>query len=164
MSLYAGGDDVPEVGGEAFGLDDESAGEKLSTKAVFGRSLGLFIAERAPDYHSEPHVHACEQLNYVDEGEIWIFVEDEAYHLREGDFLRVPALAVHWAWNRGEESCRLFEAHDPALAEGVEGAVSLLGTDEGPPALARNIRADDSYAEAVEAGLFEGEAEDDDGE
>jgi mannose-6-phosphate isomerase-like protein (cupin superfamily) len=154
MGLYAAGDDVPEVGGAAFGLDTEDTGGKLSTKAVFGKTLGLFIAERAAGYHSDPHVHACEQLNYVDEGEIWIFVEDEGYHLEAGDFLRVPALAVHWAWNRGDGSCRLFEAHAPALAEGVPEAVSLLADDEGPPALARNIGADPAYAAAVEAELF----------
>ena len=76
------------------------AGGELRTKQVLGQNSSLMVAARSGGYHSEPHAHDCEQLNYVQRGEIWVFIEDTAYHLRTGDFLRIPPGAVHWAWNR----------------------------------------------------------------
>jgi len=106
------------------------AGGELRTKQVLGQHSSLTIASRTPGYHSEPHKHDCEQLNYVQAGEMWVFVEDTAFHLRTGDFLRIPADAVHWAWNRGDIECKLVEVHTPGLIlDGVE-ATSLVNAEE----------------------------------
>lgn len=43
------------------------------------------IASRAPGYHTRPHAHESEQINYVLEGEIWFFVEDKGFLCRKGD-------------------------------------------------------------------------------
>ncbi|MER7542894.1 cupin domain-containing protein [Actinomadura sp.] len=91
------------------------AGGELRTKQVLGQNSSMMIAARSGGYHSEPHAHDCEQLNYVQSGEIWVFIEDTAYHLRTGDFLRIPPNAVHWAWNRSDASCELIEMHTPGL-------------------------------------------------
>ncbi|MGC4954193.1 cupin domain-containing protein [Actinomadura citrea] len=97
------------------------AGGELRTKQVLGQSSSMMIATRSGGYHSEPHAHDCEQLNYVQSGEIWVFIEDTAYHLRAGDFLRIPPNAVHWAWNRSDASCELIEMHTPGLAlDGID--------------------------------------------
>ncbi|MGV9387101.1 cupin domain-containing protein [Nonomuraea sp. NPDC003707] len=106
------------------------AGGELRTKQVLGQNSSLTIATRSAGYHSEPHSHDCEQLNYVQSGEIWVFVEDTAYHLRAGDFLRIPPSAVHWAWNRSDLSCELIEMHTPGLAlDGID-APRLLAQGE----------------------------------
>ncbi len=91
------------------------AGGQLRTKQVLGQNSSLMVAARSAGYHSEPHAHDCEQLNYVQSGEIWVFVEATAYHLRAGDFLRIPPDAVHWAWNRSAGPCELIETHTPGL-------------------------------------------------
>lgn len=111
MALLARADEVPDatVAMKTFGDGG------LSTKQVFGTSVSLMLARRTAGYHSKPHIHNCEQLNYLLEGEMWIFVEDDAFRLRQGDFLRVPTLKVHWAWNRSDEDCVLIEAHSPGL-------------------------------------------------
>ncbi len=97
------------------------AGGELRTKQVLGQNSSMMIAARSGGYHSEPHSHDCEQLNYVQTGEIWVFIEDTAYHLRVGDFLRIPPGAVHWAWNRSDDTCELIEMHTPALAlDGID--------------------------------------------
>src|SRR5262249_32315673 len=99
-----------------FASGDLTGGGVLSTLVLGGESLSLIVADRDPGYHSAPHRHAAEQLNYVAKGEIWIFVETEGFRAREGDFFRIPKDAVHWSWVRGDEPCRLIEAHAPSVA------------------------------------------------
>ncbi len=113
-------------------VDMKVSGGQLRTKQVFGRQSSLMIASRSSGYHSLPHWHDCEQLNYLQSGEIWVFVEDTAFPLRAGDFLRIPAKAVHWAWNRTEADCELVEVHSPGLR--------LPGLDDAPELVADNDR------------------------
>jgi quercetin dioxygenase-like cupin family protein len=89
--------------------------QSFSTQAVHGARSSLMVATRPPGYHSNPHIHDCEQLNLLTAGEVWIFVEDQAYHVQQGDFIRIPANAVHWAWNKSSEPCSLIEVHAPGL-------------------------------------------------
>jgi hypothetical protein len=66
-------------------------------------------------------------------GEIWIFVEDEGYHLVEGDFFRVPRNQLHWAWVKGTKPCVLVQSHAPVLApETRRGTVGLFKEGEKP--------------------------------
>jgi quercetin dioxygenase-like cupin family protein len=114
--LYASSDEVREQV-----VEMKLAGGELRTKQVLGQNCSLTVASRSPGYHSEPHAHDCEQLNYVARGEIWVFIEHEAFHLAPGDFLRVPPGAVHWAWNRSQSDCELIELHTPGLVlDGVQ--------------------------------------------
>ena len=46
----------------------------------------------APD---PPHSHPHEQITYVAEGEIYVFIEDEKHHLRSGDLFTVPGNVPH---------------------------------------------------------------------
>lgn len=124
--LYASANDVRE---QVVSMR-VSAGE-LRTKQVFGQSCSFTVASRSPGYHSEPHTHDCEQLNYVQRGEIWVFIGQAAFHLAAGDFLRVPPGAVHWAWNRSESDCELIETHTPGLV--LDGIDAPRLVDEGEP-------------------------------
>ena len=92
------------------------------------------IASRAPGYHTTPHVHVSEQINYVQEGEIWFFVEDQGFHCKKGDFQRIPANKIHWAWNRSDKDTVVVEAHAPGLVgeKAGNGAVSLFDAGEAP--------------------------------
>jgi quercetin dioxygenase-like cupin family protein len=105
------------------------SGGELRTKQVLGQNCSLTVASRSPGYHSEPHAHDCEQLNYVQRGEMWVFIGQTAFHLAAGDFLRVPPGAVHWAWNRSESDCELIEMHTPGLA--LDGIDAPRLVDEG---------------------------------
>ena len=64
----------------------------MKTLFVYGNEANMMVATRSPGYHSKPHKHIPEQLNYVVEGELWIFIVDKAYHLKKGDFLRIGAV------------------------------------------------------------------------
>jgi quercetin dioxygenase-like cupin family protein len=140
--------DIPEAGLGSKGGD-------MTTKLVYGADTSMMYAERPADYHSTPHVHDSEQLNYVLDGEIWIFLENEAVLLGPGDFNRVPELEVHWS--KVETGlCTMIESHtppyvgDPELAgENRELAVGLFSEDEPdePTAESRNVWAASSYAE-----------------
>ncbi|MGZ8466798.1 MAG: cupin domain-containing protein [Candidatus Binatia bacterium] len=90
------------------------------------------IATRAPGYHTTPHTHECEQLNYIQEGEIWFFVEDQGCSCGQGDFQRIPANKVHWAWNRSDNDAAVIEAHAPGLVglKAASGAVALFDDGE----------------------------------
>jgi gentisate 1,2-dioxygenase len=92
------------------------------------------IATRAPGYHTTPYIHESEQINFVQEGEIWFFVEDKGFQCRKGDFQRIPGNKVHWAWNRSESDVIVIEAHAPGLVgeKAAQGAVSLFDDREKP--------------------------------
>jgi quercetin dioxygenase-like cupin family protein len=109
------------------------AGTTFETTFVSGRFANLMVAHRPPAYHSRPHAHDAEQLNYVAEGKVWFFVGDRGWQLRQGDFFRVPRGAVHWMWNRTERPLVLVEAHSPSMADDplfASFGVRLLDSDE----------------------------------
>jgi len=60
----------------------KTSGGELRTKQVTGTNSSMTIATRTPGYHSQPHFHDCEQINFVTRGEIWVFVEYQAFVLR----------------------------------------------------------------------------------
>ncbi len=108
-------------------------GGKLLAKMVFGSDTSIMIARREQGYHSKPHYHDSEQMNYVMEGSVWLFVGDQGYRAVKGDIVRIPRNAVHWAWVRDKGGCILFESHTPPLtgdAKMKKGALSLLGPGE----------------------------------
>lgn len=88
---------------------------KMSTKYVYGSECNLMVAVRAGGYHSKPHRHDSEQLNYVTEGSIWVFFENGGFLAETGDFYRVPKGAIHWGWNRDTTPCKIVECHAPAV-------------------------------------------------
>ncbi|GAA0928166.1 cupin domain-containing protein [Pseudonocardia zijingensis] len=120
MPLHVSAADVPQQEGRVADMT-------LTTSAVHGNEASLMIATRPAGYHSKPHTHDCEQLNWLQAGELWVFIEDQAFHLRAGDFLRVPAGAVHWAWNRSESSCTLVEVHAPGMQHDPSIAAFAVG-------------------------------------
>lgn len=137
MSLKARGDEVPR---RHVTLEE---GTSFETTFVSGKHMNLMIAHRPPGYHSRPHAHDAEQINYVQEGEVWFFVGDRGYHLRQGDFFRVPRGAVHWMWNRTGNPLILIEAHSPSLAddplfESFGVRLFASGEDPGIEGTARN--------------------------
>jgi quercetin dioxygenase-like cupin family protein len=129
MPLHVKSSEVPERKGVRTGA--EGKGSMISRKA-YGNECSLMIASRAPGYHTTPHVHESEQINYVQEGEIWFFVEDQGFHCKQGDFQRIPANKVHWAWNRSDKEAVVVEAHAPGLVgeKAANGAVPLFAEKE----------------------------------
>jgi quercetin dioxygenase-like cupin family protein len=131
-------------------------GGAMSTYQIHGTQCGMMVATRTGGYHSSPHKHVAEQLNYVIDGEIWIFVEKEGFHLRAGDFLRVPSMAVHWAWIRSTGSCTMVEAFSPAHWITRSGTVGLLNEGEEATVTeqSRNIAVPMEFAVGVERKVF----------
>jgi quercetin dioxygenase-like cupin family protein len=131
MSLHIKSEDVPQRKRIQSGATGEGS---MVVKKAYGNECSLMIATRAPGYHTKPHMHESEQLNYIMDGEIWFFVEDKGYHCKTGDFQRIPANKTHWAWNRSDKDAVVAEAHGPALIGGRagEGAVGLFDEGEEP--------------------------------
>jgi quercetin dioxygenase-like cupin family protein len=105
----------------------------LKTQKVYGTETSIMFAERASGYHTSPHMHDCEQMNYVVSGEIYFFVDGRGYRCKAGDVMRIPRNKVHWAWNRGRDVAVVFESHCPPLTGTIHGrgdAVPLLGPDD----------------------------------
>jgi mannose-6-phosphate isomerase-like protein (cupin superfamily) len=126
MSIHASAVDVPEDTARVADMT-------FTTKAVYGNEASLMIATRPAGYHSNPHTHECEQLNWLQAGEVWVFIEDRAFHMRAGDFLRVPSGAVHWAWNKSDGPCTMVEVHAPGMQHDptvAAFAVGLFGEKE----------------------------------
>ena len=150
MSLKASRDIVPR---RTVTLE---AGTTFETTFVSGQSANLMVAHRPPGYHSRPHAHDAEQINYIAEGEVWFFVGERGWHLRQGDFFRVPRGAVHWMWNRTNRPLVLIEAHSPSMADDplfASFGVRLfdVGEDRHLPAGAINRMVPDVDPTPVEA-------------
>jgi mannose-6-phosphate isomerase-like protein (cupin superfamily) len=109
-------------------------GVVLSSQRVYGTETSIMFADRGPDYHTRPHRHDAEQMNYIVSGEIWFFVEEHGYRCGPGDIMRIPRNVVHWAYNRGSEHAVIIESHCPPLignnAEARTTAHPLLGPSE----------------------------------
>ncbi len=128
MSLHIKDADVPKRQVVRTGLEGEGA---MVVRRGYGNECSLMHAIRAPGYHTTPHAHEAEQINYVLEGEIWGFVEERGFHCRAGDFHRIPAHKIHWAWNRSDTDTVVVEAHSPALVAGKLQQTSIGLFDDG---------------------------------
>ncbi len=114
---------------------DPSTVQSYRRKA-FGYNGSIMVAGRASGYRSAPHVHDSEQLNYQITGELYIYVENKVFFLKEGDFLRVPANTIRWASSEPDKKrSELFEFHSPALTKGSVWQSDIVALfDEGEPA------------------------------
>ena len=104
--------DVPET---ALVPAKYLAGGSIGAQIVYGLDSSMMVATRQPQYHSRPHIHDAEQLNYVLDGELFVFVGDIGFLARKGDVFRIPRNAVHWSWVQGDGPCVLLETHTPPL-------------------------------------------------
>ena len=136
----------------------ESGTGQMVVRKGYGNECSLMIATRKPGYHTKPHQHESEQINYVMDGEIWFFVKDQGFLCKQGDFQRIPANTVHWAFNRSDKDCTVAEAHAPGLIGGRAGdnAVGLYGEGEKPairgPGVNQFVPFDQDGAEAKTFG------------
>lgn len=150
MALKINIDELPNLEVVESGNLRNQDPNTLSTKLVYGTETAFRYAGRAPGYHSKPHVHDCEQLNYVLEGELSIYMEGMEYRIGPGDFMNVPANAVHWAWNRGETNCVMIESHTPVHAPRNAYGLFDDGEEVGQIAWSPTIWLSDKYAEGEE--------------
>lgn len=154
MALRLKAEDVPE---RKVVLSSAQGQGSMAVKQAYGNEASLMIAVRPPGYHTKPHVHLSEQINYILEGEIWFFVEDRGFFCRKGDFHRIPANKVHWAWNRSGDNAVVVESHSPPLVGGEirKGAVGLFDDAEIPQMRGPGENNFVPYdSEKVEARLF----------
>lgn len=131
------------------------AGGAIGAQIAYGLESSLMVAVRQPQYHSRPHRHDAEQLNYVLDGELYVFVDDDGFLARKGDVFRIPRNAIHWSWVQGETPCVLLETHTPPLVgdPGVlDSAVALVGPDEDRSGL---TAVPSAWPEAVDQGVVE---------
>jgi mannose-6-phosphate isomerase-like protein (cupin superfamily) len=141
-------DDLPEI---RITPDNPENTAPFIARMCHGSDTSWMFAERGPGYHTDPHHHDAEQINYVVEGEIWFFVADDGYHCRAGDIMRIPPGKWHWAWNRGPGKAVVLESHSPPLTNADIAAkiVPLLGPDEDPAAV--------EHRENLYTGTFPGD-------
>jgi len=105
----------------------------MSTQMVYGTESCLMLATRPGGYHSHPHKHDTEQMNYVVDGEIWVFVEDKFFLVKAGDYYRIPRNAVHWGWITSDKPCTILEVFSPTYLGGTHpNAVALYDSGETP--------------------------------
>jgi len=126
-------DDVPET---VLVPAKHLAGGSVGARIAYGKDASMMVATRQPGYHSKPHRHSAEQLNFVMEGELYVFVDEDGFLARKGDVFRIPSDAIHWSWVQGTTACVLLEMHAPALVGDpgvIDTAVALLRRDETFP-------------------------------
>jgi quercetin dioxygenase-like cupin family protein len=163
-SIHARADEIPVTQGDPPQIGGGSV--TCGIKMVYGPHSSMMLGTRPPGYHSAPHLHDREQWNYAISGEMWLFVDGKGNLVKPGDFCRIPANAIHWAWNRSNEESSWVEVHIPgnqgnSLTHG--GGVPLFAdyedgkADPTPP----TIFIDQAYyktAEIEERAIAEYEA------
>lgn len=130
LSLVATLADIPETN---LVPAEFLSGGSVGARIAYGRETSIMVATRQPQYHSKPHSHDSEQLNYVLEGELYVFVDGDGFLAKKGDVFRIPRNATHWSWVQGTTPCILLETHTPPLIgdPGVMAtALALIGDDE----------------------------------
>jgi quercetin dioxygenase-like cupin family protein len=158
MALRIKSEDVPV---KKVVLSADQGQGSMVVKQAYGNESSLMVATRPPGYHTKPHKHISEQINHVLDGEIWFFVGDQGYLCKKGDFHRIPANTVHWAWNRSQADAVVVESHSPPLVGGeiMKSAAGLFDDGEKP-----NLRGPGENLfvpydqEAVERKVFSGES------
>ncbi len=109
------------------------SGGSVGAQIAYGRDASIMVATRQPQYHSKPHSHDAEQLNYVLEGELYVFVDGDGFLAKKGDIFRIPRNAIHWSWVQGTTPCVLLETHTPPLIGDpgvIDTAMALIGDGE----------------------------------
>jgi len=157
MPLCVESENVPEK--KVVLKTGEGQGSMIIRQA-YGNESSLLVASRPPGYHTRPHMHVSEQINHVLDGEIWFFVEDKGYLCKKGDFHRIPANRVHWAWNRSDATATVVESHSPPLVGGDlrDSAAALFDENETPQLKGEGENKFVAYdAEKVERKYFSGE-------
>ena len=134
MPLYLNIDDVnaADLSGLNANPEDRVRAKGHDMKRVYGTEAAFAISLRKSGYHSYPHIHDFEQLNYIQEGEMWFFILDKPYLVKKGDFLRIPRNAIHWSWVKTAEPCLCYEVFCPPPARRADRANDAVGLfDEG---------------------------------
>lgn len=143
-----------------YDYDDRSYAEaadsgRIDMRLAYGRSVSLAVATCQPGYHPAAQIHASEQINYIAEGELWVYVDGAPYHLKEGDAIRVPSGVPHWMWNRSDAPCTFYESNCPPLVGHVTDAVAMgaLSNIAAPDldALPGIVWLSEKYSREVEA-------------
>lgn len=131
------------------------SGGSIGAKIVYGTDASMIVATREPGYHSKPHLHAAEQLNYVLAGELYVFIDRDGFLVKEGDLFRVPRNVVHWSWVQGTKPCVLLEMHAPPLIGDpgvIDTAVALM---DGAEKVADVVRVGSEWPTDIDQAAIE---------
>lgn len=150
MPLHLRNEDIKEL---HVALKPEQGDGTMVIRKAHGREASMMVAHRVPGYHTRPHMHDAEQINYIVSGEIWFFIEERAFRCRAGDFMRIPRNRIHWAWNKSDQEAVLVESHSPPLSSGEGRDLNFLFDDDEERATVNMFVTYDH--EAVEARMEE---------
>lgn len=75
----------------------------------FGRKMDPLIVELPPSFNDgKLHNHLGEEFYYVMEGEVIFTIEEDEYHLKDGDTIHFPSEIDHRWRNPLEKPCKLL--------------------------------------------------------
>jgi quercetin dioxygenase-like cupin family protein len=77
-----------------------------------GAEMTLGVVEIAPGETNPRHLHDCEEVLYLVEGELLHAIGSECVPLRAGDAIRLPKGTPHQARNVGAGTARMIVAYD----------------------------------------------------
>ena len=74
-----------------------------------------------------------DELDYVTDGEMWLFIGKTGFKVKAGDFVRIPGGEMHWAWVTGDKPCTMLHVHTPPFIgnpKAKDMAVGILTNEE----------------------------------
>lgn len=83
---------------KAYMLTSEKVSSKFERQVVSLDNLMMVICNFTNGPAAEPdppHSHTHEQITYVEEGELFLFIADEKFYLKKGDIYTVPSEVPH---------------------------------------------------------------------
>lgn len=138
--------------------DVHKAGSRTA-RVVYSANASIMITTRTPGYHSRASAHEGDELDYVMDGEMWLFIDKTGFKVKAGDFVRIPGGEMHWAWVIGDKPCTMLHVHTPPFIGNPGAADMAVGmvTDEEKKkgyAVAKDIFDHDFPMDEVEKAVL----------
>jgi gentisate 1,2-dioxygenase len=93
------------------------------------KAMSTIIAEVPPGKHSGSHRHLYDEIDYILAGKGRVVIEDQTYHVKEGDTLAIPVFAWHQYFGEGDAPLRILAHNTRPAMENLGLVLTQHGED-----------------------------------
>lgn len=95
----------------------ERVREGVERKGFSGEGATVALNRLAPGHEPRPHSHPHEQISYIVQGTMRMFIDDQSTLMKAGSLVVIPPNAKHWGVVEGDETVLNLDVFTPKRAE-----------------------------------------------